>query len=181
LLAPFAETFPSTHSENALDRLKQKVESILSAVGYHKGPFNLDAFITADGEPFIIEIGPRCGGNFIPTAIRYLTHVDLIAAAVEGCLDRAFVLDTTRLPSNRSFACYMLHSRPGGTFRGIHVDPAFNEHIVEKNIYLKPGARVPPFRTASDVIGNLILSFSSHRQMHDRIANFNACCWPEIE
>jgi hypothetical protein len=181
LLAPFAETFPSTHSQASLRLLARKVETILAAAGYCKGPFNLDAIIARDGEPFIIEIGPRCGGNFIPTAIRCQTGVDLIAAVVEGCLDRTFVLDTVKVRSERSFACYMLHSRSGGTFRDMHVEPAFCPHIVEKNLYLKRGARVPPFRTASDVIGNLILSFASQTEMQDRIANFGAYCWPEVE
>lgn len=181
VLAPFAETFPSTHSKASLGLLARKVETILAAAGYHKGPFNLDATMTHDGEPFIIEIGPRCGGNFIPTAIRRQTGVDLVAAVVEGCLDRAFVLDTARARSDRHFACYMLHSRSGGTFRELHVDPAFCAHIVERNLYLAPGARVAPFRTASDVIGNLILSFASPAEMAEGIANFGAYCWPEVE
>ncbi len=181
LLAPFAETFPSTHSKASLDLLARKVETILAAVGYDKGPFNLDAIITRGGEPFIIEIGPRSGGNFIPAAIRRQTGVDLVAAAVEGCLDRAFVLDTTRVRSDRVFASYMLHSRSGGTYRAMHVDPALCPNIVETNLYLKQGARVPPFRTARDVIGNLILSFASQAEMLDRVANFGAYCWPEVE
>jgi hypothetical protein len=181
LLAPFAETFPSSHAEPSLGLLARKVESILAAAGYHRGPFNLDAIITHDGQPFVIEVGPRCGGNFIPTAIRRQTGVDLVAAVVEGCLDPAFVLDTAKVRSARSFACYMLHSRSGGTFRRMHVDPAFCARIVERNLYLSPGARVAPFRTASDVIGNLILSFASRAEMAEGIANFGAYCWPEVE
>ena len=107
--------------------------------------------------------------------------MDLVAAAVEGCLDRAFVLDTAKMRSDRLFASYMLHSRSGGTYRAMHVDPALCPNIVETNLYLKQGARVPPFRTARDVIGNLILSFASQSEMLDRVANFGAYCWPEVE
>lgn len=181
LLAPFAETFPSSHDDTALALLARKVETILAAAGYHRGPFNLDAIITRDGEPFIIEIGPRCGGNFIPTAIRRQTGVDLVAAVVEGCLDPSFMLNPSRKQVDRWFACYMLHSRSGGTFRGILVDPSFRGQIVEKNLYLAPGARVTPFRTASDVIGNLILSFASQAEMAEGIANIGSYCWPEVE
>jgi biotin carboxylase len=181
VLAPFAETFPSTHSKSSLDLLARKVETVLAAAGYHQGPFNLDAIITPRGEPFIIEIGPRSGGNFIPTAIRRRTGVDLVAAVVDGCLDRGFLLDTARERSERFFACYMLHSRSGGIFRDLHVDPGLAPHIVEEHLYLKPGMRVLPFRTARDVIGNLILSFASQREMLERIGNFEASCWPEVE
>lgn len=181
LLSPFAETFPSAHSAVSLDLLARAIETILAKAGYEKGPFNVDAFITSDGQPFIIEIGPRCGGNFIPSAIRYQTGVDLIAAAVEGCLDREYVLDLAKSRSQRSFACYMLHSRRGGTLRGIYVDPSFRENIVNENFYLKLGAKVPPFKTAGDVIGNLILSFASQAEMIDKVANLGAYCSPDVE
>lgn len=181
VLAPFAETFPSSHGEAALDLLARKVETILAAAGYVRGPFNLDAIITHERQPFVVEIGPRCGGNFIPTAIRRRTGVDLVAAVVEGCLDPTFVLDRSRKHHDRWCACYMLHSRSGGTFRRMHVDPSFSGRIVERNLYLAPGARVAPFRTAGDVIGNLILSFASRAEMADSIANFGSYCWPEVE
>jgi biotin carboxylase len=181
LLAPFAETFPSTHAQAHLDRLIREVETVLVAAGYHRGPFNLDAIITPGGEPFIIEIGPRCGGNLIPTAIRRQTGVDLIAAVVEGALDANFMLDTRKVPSGRMFASYMLHSRSGGTFRDVHFDARFHEHVVEKTLYLEEGARVPPFRTARDVIGNLIFSFSSRAEMLNVVDNLGEHCRPVVE
>jgi biotin carboxylase len=181
LLCPFAETFPSVHSAMSLDLVARTVETILARTGYEKGPFNVDAFITCDGQPFIIEIGPRCGGNFIPSAIRHQTGVDLIAAVVEGCLDREYVLDLAKSRSQRCFACYMLHSRRGGIFRGTYVDPSFRENIVDENLYIEPGAKVPPFKTAGDVVGNLILSFASRAEMIDKVANLGAYYSPDVE
>jgi formate-dependent phosphoribosylglycinamide formyltransferase (GAR transformylase) len=57
LLAPFAEI---RARKAALDA-QRKVETILAAVGYHKGLFNLDAFITPDGTPSSSR-SARCGG-----------------------------------------------------------------------------------------------------------------------
>jgi biotin carboxylase len=154
---------------------------VLAAAGYSKGPFNLDAIVTQDGEPFIIEIGPRSGGNFIPSAILHQTGVDMIAAAVEGCLDDAFTLDTAKKRSDSFFASYMLHSHRAGTLRDIYVDPQFCGHIIEETLYLDRGASVVPFRTARDVIGNLLLSFASQAEMLGSIANFATHCRPEVE
>lgn len=180
-LAPYAESFPSTHDATALERLNGKVEQVLAAAGYARGPFNLDAIITPAGEPFIIEIGPRSGGNFIPSAIRYQTGVDTVAAAIEGSLDASYALNTAKNRSDKFFASYMLHSRHAGRLRGIHIDPGFRSHIVEETPYLRPGDRVVPFRTARDVVGNVLLSFDTRAQMLDAIANFDAYCRPEIE
>jgi biotin carboxylase len=181
LLAPYAETFPSTHAATVLARLAEKVERILVAAGYDRGPFNLDAMVTRDGEPFVIEIGPRCGGNFIPTAIRCRTGVDLVAAAVEGCLDADFVPDVRRASDAVAVASYMLHDRAGGTFRSLHVDPGIRGQILEQTLFLEPGDEVPPFRTARDTVGNLILSFASAAQMSETIANFDAYCRLELQ
>ena len=58
----------------------------MQALGYVRGPFNHDILVTPEDEIFINEIGPRNGGNFIPTAIKLNTGVDMIAATVEAAL-----------------------------------------------------------------------------------------------
>jgi hypothetical protein len=65
--------------------------------------------------------------------------------------------------------------------RAVRIEPAFGRHVVEQNLYLESGTRVPPFRTARAVIGNLILSFAAQDEMRDRIDHFDAYCWPELE
>jgi biotin carboxylase len=180
-LAPYAESFPSTHDRSRLERLERKVEQVLAAAGYERGPFNLDAIFTPEGEPFIIEIGPRNGGNFIPSLIRHRTGVDMIAAAAEASLDAGYSLDTANKRSDGWFAGYMLHSLRAGTLSGIHVDARFRSHIVEENPYRRPGDHVVPFRTARDVIGNVLMAFDSQADMLEAIANFDAYCRPEIE
>jgi biotin carboxylase len=175
-LAPFAETFPSLHSSGVLVRAKQALERILFAAGYRQGPINLDVLITTSGEPFVIEIGPRAGGNFIPTAISYRTGVDLVAAAVEGCLDSGYRLPRERAQEGGYVACYMVHSRTGGIFQRLRLSQELRHHLIETNLYLEPGGRVGPFLKASEAVGNLILRFDSSTQMHQMVRDMSAYC-----
>jgi biotin carboxylase len=175
-LAPFAETFPSLHPGSVLARARQALERIVRATGYRHGPINLDVLITASGEPFVIEIGPRAGGNFIPTAISLHTGTDLVAAAVECCLDRGFRLTRQPQPPEGYVACYMIHSRVGGIFQGVRWSPELLRHVVATHFYLEPGARVGPFLKSSEAIANLILRFHSSQQMHLMVRDLSAHC-----
>ena len=89
-MAPWGETFPSSHNKEILDVAKNKLESVLQLSGFSRGPFNFDLIITKDNKVFILEIGPRPGGNFIPTVIKKQTGVDMIGAEVEASINKEF-------------------------------------------------------------------------------------------
>lgn len=175
-LAPFAETFPSLHPDSVLKLARQALERILRATGYRHGPINLDVLVTPSGEPFVIEIGARAGGNFIPTAISLRTGTDLIAATVECCLDDGFRLTRVAPPAEEFVACYMVHSRTGGTFQAVRLSQELLRHVLATHPYLEPGAAVGPFLKSSEAIGNLILRFPSSQQMHRMIRDMPAHC-----
>ncbi len=173
-LVPCAETFPTTHPSEILIKIKQKVENVLQHIGFHTGVFNLDCFLTTDDEPFIVEIGPRSGGNFIPRAIQLRTGIDLVAAAVEACCDPHYQLPLTpTTPKHDFIACYMLYSMQSGIFKHIQYHPDITTKIIEDNPYLQPGETIHPFTKGSAAIGNIILQFDTFAQMQTIIANMH--------
>jgi len=176
--APWGETFPSSHGETALEVLARKIEQILVASGYVRGGFNLDAFITQGGEPFVIEIGPRNGGNFIPSAIRYQTGVDLIEAAVEGALRRDYQMTVHRQSDGSFYACYMLHSRRNGIFEKVEFSPDFLGRVVEVNYYVERGNEISTYNLGNEFIANLIFSFDSSRSMLTSFEDMSRYCRP---
>lgn len=176
--APWGETFPSQHAPDALARLESKLEKILIACGYARGAFNLDAFITASGDPFVIEIGPRSGGNFIPTAIRYQTGVDMVKASVEAALSDRYELEMSRRDGERFHACYMLHSRLGGILQHVEISPDFPGVIVEDNPYVSLGDAIRPYLRGNEFISNLIMSFPSASAMASAFEDMPRYCRP---
>ena len=175
-MVPFAETFPSSHPDEWLLPLREKLQSVLQAAGFRQGPFNVDALITTSGEPWIIEIGPRSGGNFIPRAIHLHTNIDVTAASVELCLDSAFRLDTSRPRPSSCHACYMIHSRASGVLHSVEYANALSSNIVEEHPYLRPGEKVEPFHRANAAIGNVILQFGSVAEMDQKMSNIHSLC-----
>ncbi len=169
--APYGETFPSTHSPAVLEAVSHKLEEILCAAGYQRGVFNLDVIVTKDNTPFVIEIGPRSGGNFIPTAIKLHTGVDLIAAAVESAIDSAYQLPNASSSTTPPIACYMLHSQQAGIYEGVTLSPEIKQHIEHYTPYIAKGATVQPFHSGNFAIGNLVMRFNSPETMRQMLVD----------
>lgn len=179
--APYAETFPSIHSEASVNQVFIKVESFLKKVGYYRGPFNLDAWISDEGGVFINEIGPRSGGNFIPVVIKLNTGVDLVGAAVDSAVDPYFSLVTDRKPRGPFFASYMIHSLSAGIFQGINLSGKIKERILASCWYIPLGSKVEPFWAASQAIGNMIFRFEDEHKMRELMSRINQLVRVNIE
>jgi len=180
-LAPYAETFPGTHKPEHLKKAREKLQAIIRESGFQNGPFNFDVLITPSGDPFVIEIGPRSGGNFIPRAIHLNTGVDVIAAAVETCLNGNYVFPDIPLRSNKYYACYMLHSRASGMLKGVRFLDEILQNVFETNMYLEPGDQVLPFHKANAAVGNLILCFDTFEEMQLKMGRIQDLCLVELE
>ena len=175
-LAPYAETFPSTHHPSNLQKVGRQLELILQRAGYHKGAFNLDVMITLHDEVFVNEIGPRSGGNYIPLAVKLISNVDLTAAAVESSIDPNYLLETNKSRSPYFFACYMIHSQRQGILKGIAFGPEIKAHIIHLHPYMEVGDEVLPFHQANQAIGNIILQFDSQEEMLAKMVGINNLC-----
>ncbi len=175
-LAPYAESFPSTQPAEVLRRIGTKLELVLQKAGFVMGPFNFDVMVTPEGKVFVIEIGPRSGGNYLPVAIRLYTNVDMVAAAVEGCLDANYCMEINKDYSPFYFACYMLHTQKAGILKEIKVANELCPNVFMYHPYMKVGEEVAPFVQANRAVGNMILRFNSKEEMLERMRNITTLC-----
>jgi biotin carboxylase len=170
LHVPVGETFPGSHDDAAVARGTAVLQSIFSRLGMVRGPFNFDLFFTAGGEPFVVEIGPRNGGNRMPEAVRLAYGVDLAGATVEAALGRPVALSPT---PPRCRATYSVHSRVDGVLERIDYAPALEPHILDRAHYVAPGEPVQRFRMGSLMLGNLLLGFDTPAQMLETMARMD--------
>jgi len=127
----------------------------------------MDAILMNDGEPFVLEIGPRSGGNFIPQAIKLKTGINLVEAAVEGSWNRHYKLNLqSDSPAKEPFvACYMVHSQLRGRFGKVSFSKKIAKNIVSFSPYLSSNDPVSPFVDGSCAIGNLLMRFDNFEEM----------------
>jgi biotin carboxylase len=174
-LAPYAELFPSSHAPHRLQSLLRHVEKILKHAGLHRGVFNLDAFFTKDGTPFVVEIGPRNGGNFIPQAICLSTGVDLVEIAVEAAVGPDYRPELVRT-ERRSAACYMAHSLREGLLERVEWDESLGQHLVRFSPYAAKGAEVKEFTHAGHALANLLFAFESRDSLETTFEQIGSRC-----
>jgi len=173
-LAPWGETFPSTHNPAHLAKARWKIEKILNMVGFVKGAFNFDVLIDERGESFVIEIGPRNGGNYIPTIIDLKYGIDMIAGSVESAINRDFLLNDVIDESCYFYAGYMMHTKSQyGKFIAYHINDNLKSKIYKINEYLDVNNNVYPFIKANNAIANVILKFHSFYEMLNMFENIN--------
>ena len=161
---PIGESFPSTLSPAQEDAVIEEINRLISVLPLEVGAINIDAMIDKNGQIFLMEIGPRNGGNLIPEVIGLCTGVDLIAYTVEASLgDECNKLKQIR--PNGYYSSFIIHSSFGGVYQGLHIDRWLSEKIVSKTLFTTPGEKIYPFNGSQYGLGNMILRFESEAEM----------------
>jgi biotin carboxylase len=176
-IVPVGESFPSIHHKSLTDKAAQELQRIFTLLDMSTGPFNVDLFITKDNEIFIVEIGPRNGGNRMPDAIKYASGVDTISATIESAIGNAISLNPT---SQQFVSTYSIHTVSAGILSGIKYNDEIKSNIVDELLFYEIGDPVKTFDMGSNMIGNLILKFDSYDEMINKMENMSTYVQAEI-
>jgi len=167
-LVPIGESFPLIYKAEKHDESHKVLQAIFSKLDIQFGAFNFDFMITHKGDIFVIEIGPRNGGNLIPQVTKYATGVDMVdytirAALGEDCSDLKMV-ETTGY-----YASYMIHTKRSGIYKEIKISDELRSNVLEHNIYIEPGTAVEAFHSAGCAFGDMILKFANKDEMLEKM------------
>ena len=162
-LVPIGQTFPTTVSENLLEKAEIKANEIFSALNFKNGCVNFDFIFDKNGDVYFLEIGPRNGGCRIPEVIKYGTNVDLIDATISLSLGKEFSFEVQK--SDSLYASYMVHSDKSGILENIMFSDEIQKYILEKHIYIHKGESISAYTGSNKTIGELILQFKNLKKM----------------
>lgn len=174
-LVPISTTFPSEHSMEDIMRVEVEVQRFIHKVGFKQGGINIEARISAvDNKIYLIEVGPRNGGNFTPLVIQYASRFNFI----DACLDCALgMFSPPQITERKGYYAYMIiHSKRDGKLVDIKIDSSLKSKILQRFDYLYPGDFVNSFKGANSAIGVLVVGFSSKGEMYNYIDNMDNYC-----
>jgi biotin carboxylase len=166
---PVGLSYPSIMSDKRKKIAKSELLRFLNLLNMKFGAFNSEFAFDKDDNFYIIEIGPRSGGNLIPDAILAATGVDLAKAVVNTALG----LDSSDflIPKySKCAASYILHSNKSGILKSISVEKIKNDikmYLKLKNI----GDKVERFENSACAIGAMVINFKSLDEMCYRMDN----------
>ncbi|MEX1211389.1 MAG: ATP-grasp domain-containing protein [Balneolaceae bacterium] len=169
---PVGISFPYVENQDIQHKARIQIDRIMQLLDMKVGGLNIEFIINEEDEIYLLEIGPRSGGNLIPEVIKYVTGVDLIAYSVEGALGKD-CSDINQIPTNGYYSSYILHATLDGEFQGVEISDDIKRNIVQQEIMVQKGDRVQKFAGSHHTLGSFILKFDSHDKMVKKLDKMN--------
>lgn len=171
---PAGMLFPSVVSDDICTKIASDLQRLVDLLPLSFGGLNLEIMVGKNGRPYLMEVAPRTGGNFLPEMMRYCAGADIARYCVESALGHDLP-ELHRMYSgvrcDGFFAYYAIHSRGGGRLRSIHFSDHLRSRILESHIFKLPGDTIEVFNNASCGIGILLLRFDTREQMQHTMDN----------
>ncbi len=164
---PSLEVWPSSMSLVHQQMLQKELQRLMTLLNMKTGIYNVETCIGINGEPYIMEVSPRGGGNKIAEIQHMATGVDLIEAEVRSSL--GLPIATMSPPVYNGVWCtVVLHGKPGqeGIFKGIDLEKSVETTYVKMlDLSVEKGDYVGQFDSADKYLGNAFLRFSTREEL----------------
>ncbi|MCL4218524.1 MAG: ATP-grasp domain-containing protein [Candidatus Hydrogenedentes bacterium] len=163
---PCGEIFPGFFGPKVTRQLDEQFRTLISALNLECGCINFDGFISRE-TVYIIDIGLRNGGNFVPELIALSTGFDLTRAAVCAALDVQVPCTGNESDCAEPVASYLVGSRSAGTLRDVTFSPDLAQYLVEYRPFLAEGSPVVPFTRSDRAAGVAFFRFPDMAALED--------------
>lgn len=163
LFNPSGTLWPSRQPNTVIEKITRDVAEIISLSGFKNGPINIEARVNSNGIPFIMEIGARSGGHFVPQAINYATGFDMVDATLKNFMGLDSVVPKGIMVKPTAY--YAIHSDEEGILEALTLKEELKPYLLEFHQYKHPGNRIDKFEGANAALGILLLQFNNQEEM----------------
>lgn len=169
---PVVASWPCNKSNHIQKKIHDEIQRVLYLLNMKTGAYNFDIRVDDKENIYIIEMGARNGGDWLPQVINYATGVDMIEYTIKAALGEE-CNDLTMIEPKGFWASYILSSQTDGEFKGIDIDEEFKNNIVEYELLVQPGKQISALTGTGthEKIGMMILKFDSMNETLDKSDN----------
>lgn len=162
---PISASFPYDNSKEIHDKIHNEIQRLFNLLEMKTGAYNFDVRVDEEENIYIMEVGPRNGGNFIPQVTKYATGVDMLKYTIKAAMGED--CKEIKMSEPKGFwSYYAIHSPKSGVLSEIRINEQVKKkNIVESHLNYKIGDKVPAFHGANGSIGILIMKFDSMEEM----------------
>ncbi len=161
-LVPAGKSYPLSLSDHRIELIKKEIQRAITLLGMMFGAINVEIMIDKDDNVYIIEIGPRNGGNMIPDFLKIIDKIDMVKASVEVAMGNTDI--TLEYEANFGYyVSYNIHSDQSGRLNDIVYDDLIKDKIISKVIYKNKGDHIEYFEQANQALGILFLKFDDQK------------------
>ena len=177
---PIGTSYPLFMDEDKKRQIHDEVQKVIDLLGIKMGALNLELMFDKNDNLYIIEIGPRNGGNMIPDLLEMATGVNLIEATVESSLGN-FNFKIEELDNKSFYSTYVLHSSKSGNLKGIYYKDSIKANIIKEILYKNIGDKVEVFNGANKALGILFLKYDGIEDLKYKMNNMDEFIKIEVE
>lgn len=171
-LVPVGKSFPPQLDDSDLSHVKQELQKLVDKLGMKNGSMNVELIVDSQNDVYLIDVGPRGGGNMIPDLMGYIFGVDVVELNIKAAMN--VNVDIDNVSENNYFATYNLHSDRNGSLKNITYDDKIRPFIIKKCIYKNTGDQIEYFDNASKAIGIIFFKFDTKGTMDSIYKEINA-------
>ena len=165
---PSGEIFPGVFDDVLSAHLDGQFDLILRGLGLRSGCMNFDA-LARDGRVYILDVGLRNGGNFVPDAIQLSRGVDLTEAAVYGALGVEYPAHRLACATPKPVATYLFGTRYPGRYEGVEFSKEIQPYLVETRPFIDKASPIEPYTRADKAAGMAFFSFPDMRTLCEKM------------
>ena len=159
------EFWPSLLTKELKEKVDNELQRLITALGMKTCAFNIEVILDENDDVYVLELGPRNGGSYIPQLIQYATGVDLI----EYTLRAAVGMDCSGLEMTDSTGCfsnYMILSTIDGEFDELWFDEKFKQNnLLDVYCTHKKGDKVYAYKNTNHSLGTIIFKAETVGEM----------------
>lgn len=166
---PVGESWPYMMPTSVHEKLHAEIQRLLTLLHMGTQAYNFDLRIDREEKVYLMEVGPRNGGNLIPQVTKYATGVDMVEYTIRAAMGED--CSSLQMQESRGFwSSYIIHSDRAGKLKSIEYSEDFRENnIVEETLWYKRGDDVNAFTGSNGTLGTLILKYSDRDEMLEKM------------
>lgn len=159
------EFWPSLLSEELKNKVDHELQRLITALGMRTSAYNIEVILDENDDVYILELGPRNGGSYIPQLIQYATGVDLVYYTILGAIGE----DCSELkmaPTVGYFSNYMIYSTISGKYKGIWFEESFaKNNLLANYCTYHVGDNVTAYQNTTHSLGTILFKADSLEEM----------------
>lgn len=170
-LVPGGKIYPALLNDSDMEKAKSTLQNLVTKLHMQSGCMNVELMIDKNDKVYLIDIGPRAGGNMIPIQLSAIFGIDIVEMSILAAMgEKLNVTPQVMIPY---CSHYVLHSEQDGIYHEITFSDEIKQNIFRKELYKKAGDPVERFDNAAKALGIIFLKFSSAEEMYDKMTHMN--------
>lgn len=159
------EFWPSLLTAEQKAKVDGELQKLITALGMKTSAYNIEVILDKDDNVYILELGPRNGGSYIPQLIEYATGVSLVDYTLFASV--GMDCSTLKMAETKGFwSNYMILSTVSGKFSKLWFDEKFEKNnLLDVYCTYNKGDTVTAYQNTTHSLGTIIFKASSLDEM----------------